>query len=131
MTRNTKNVEKKQRTPQSSQRHVIRRLPCRRCLSACRLTDFNPKSRPFIYTANGIFRTVIGPVLHVSDKNFIFRREKYLSLSLNYQKRSSWKHSRVTPFLIMAPMSFFNVTCPLIRWVRRTPDTPIMGNPKD
>ena len=38
-------------------------------------------------TADCFFGTVIEPVLHVvSDKNFNFRRGKYLNSSLNYQK---------------------------------------------
>ena len=80
-----KNVEEYQRTPQSSQRDVCCRLRRRCCPSLSRLTDFNPKSRHFLYPADRIFRTVNDPVLHVSDKSFIFRREKYLSLSINYQ----------------------------------------------
>ena len=56
-----------------------------RCLSASRLFDFSPKNRQYLYPANSIFRTFIEPVLHVSE-NFNFRREKYLSLLLNYHK---------------------------------------------
>ena len=37
-------------------------------------------------TSDRSFRTVIEPVLRVLEKNFNFRREKYLHLSLDYQK---------------------------------------------
>ena len=86
VTRNTKSVEEWQRTLQRSQRHVRRHIGCRRCLSASRLADFVSKNRRCLYHANPIFRTVVEPVLHVSDRNFDFRQEKNLSLSINYQK---------------------------------------------